>query len=224
MHTGMLSNPSAVPSTVSRGTTMQIGETLSVPAVAMRFSRNEEIYGEDEPSEFVYQVVKGAVRTTHFLEDGRRQIGAFHLPGDIFGFDLEGTYRFSAEAIIKTELLVVRRSVLEKVMVQDPSAARSLWALAATHLRHAQDLLVTLGRRSAIERVSAFLLEMARRRPGTNATLELPMSRCDIADYLGLTLETVSRTMSQLERAKTIALSGARCVTLRNQSALAESC
>jgi CRP/FNR family nitrogen fixation transcriptional regulator len=199
---------------------LKIGDSLELPAVSMTFDRNEEIYGETDPAEFVYQVVRGAVRTTRYLEDGRRQVGAFHLPQDIFGVEAGDTHRFTAEAIVDTEVRLVKRSVLEAATSKDIRAARALWTLTSVHLEKLQDQVLLLGRKSALERVAAFLLEMVQRKPNGTA-VDLPMSRNDIADYLGLTIETVSRTLTQLERTKAIALPSSRHIVLCNQSALA---
>jgi CRP/FNR family nitrogen fixation transcriptional regulator len=203
------------------GKGMQIGAHLELPATAMAFGRNEEIYGEGEPAEFVYKVVRGAVRTARYLEDGRRQVGAFHLVGDLFGCEAGETHRFSAEAVIDTEVLMVRRTALNKAVSQDAGAARQLWALTSARLEQLQDQLMLLGRMTASERVAAFLLDMSKRKSSVGA-VDLPMSRNDIADYLGLTIETVSRTFTQLRRAQTIALKGSRNIVLRDRMALAE--
>jgi CRP/FNR family nitrogen fixation transcriptional regulator len=199
---------------------LKIGDCLELPAATMTFDRNEEIYGETDPAEFVYQVVRGAVRTTRYLEDGRRQVGAFHLPQDIFGFEAGDTYRFTVEAIVDTEVRLVKRSALETAISKDMRAARALWTLTSAHLEKLQDQVLLLGRKSALERVAAFLLEMVQRKPNGGA-VDLPMSRNDIADYLGLTIETVSRTLTQLERTKAIALPSSRHIVLCNRSALA---
>lgn len=205
--------------TASAGNWLQIGDHLELPATVMTYGRNEEIYGEGEPAEFVYKVVQGAVRTARYLEDGRRQVGAFYLPGDILGVETGGLHRFSAEAVERTELLIIKRSALEKAVSEDPRAARQLWALTSAQLEQMQDQLLLLGRKSALERVAAFLLEMSRRKPVKGA-IDLPMSRNDIADYLGLTIETVSRTFTQLERARAIALLSSRRIILNDHGAL----
>lgn len=199
---------------------MRIGDLLELPATPMAFGRNEEIYGEDEPADYVYRVVRGAVRAARYLEDGRRQVGAFHLPGDIFGYEGGEAHRFSAEAVIDTTVLIVRRAQLDRAMSQDPAAAHQLWILTQTRLAQLQDQLMVLGRMTASERVAAFLLDMAKRKC-SSSEVDLPMSRHDIADYLGLTIETVSRIFSQLKRAQTIALNGSRNIVLRDRMALA---
>jgi CRP/FNR family transcriptional regulator, nitrogen fixation regulation protein len=192
-------------------------ELLGAP---MTFGRNEEIFGENEPAEYVYKVVSGTVRTYKILNDGRRQISAFLLPGDMFGLEPGEDHTFSAEAISEATVLVVKRSAVTALAQRDGDIARQLWALTARELHRAQEHMLLLIK-NAQERVAAFLLEMAERVPAGN-TVQLPMSRQDIADYLGLTIETVSRTLTQLEAASTIELPSSRRVVLRNRNALCQ--
>src|SRR3989440_11463975 len=121
--------------------------TGHVGLVASEFSygKDEEIYGEDEPAEIVYQVICGAVRTYKLLSDGRRQIGAFHLPGDVFGLELGTAHRLAAEAIIDTTVRLVRRRHLEQAAETDVEVARKLWTITAGDLRHAEDHMRLLG-------------------------------------------------------------------------------
>ncbi len=185
---------------------------------AMPFVRNCEIYGEAEPADYVYKVVTGAVRTYRILSDGRRQIGAFYLPGDIFGLEAGDAHHFSAEAITNSTIRIIKRNALLTLAASEPARARELWTLIAGELERMQDHAVLLIK-SAQERVASFLLELAQRL-STSEIVELPMSRHDIADYLGLTIETVSRTLAQLEGDATIALPSARRIVLRNRGAL----
>ena len=189
--------------------------------VASEFSykKDEEIYGEDEPAEYVYKVISGAVRSYKLLSDGRRQIGAFHLPGDVFGLESGATHRLAAEAIIDTTVRLVKRRSLDKAAGVDVQLARKLWAITAGELRHAEDHMLLLGRKTAMERVATFLLEMDRRL-AVAGMMALPMCRRDIGDYLGLTLETVSRALSQLQTQGVLDFSGARQVQLRNRDRL----
>jgi len=189
--------------------------------VASEFSyrKDEEIYGEDEPAEYVYQVIRGAVRTYKLLSDGRRQIGTFLLPGDIFGLESSMTHRLAAEAIIDTTVRLVKRRSLEQAAGTDVQVARKLWTMTAGELRHAEDHMLLLGRKSAMERVANFLLEMDRRL-AVAGLMALPMCRRDIGDYLGLTLETVSRALSQLHGEGVLGFSGARQIVLRNRQRL----
>ncbi|HUN99761.1 MAG TPA: helix-turn-helix domain-containing protein [Bradyrhizobium sp.] len=192
--------------------------TIALMGAPMRFSRNAEIYGEDEPAEYLYQVVSGAVRTYKVLEDGRRQICAFYLPGDIFGFEAGDSHMASAEAIGETHVLVVKRIAIMSRADHEKDLARQLWDATAQELRRFQEHMLLLIK-SAEERVAGFLVEMAHRAAKT-VSVELPMSRQDIADYLGLTIETVSRTFTQLEHSGLIALPTSRRVELRNYNAL----
>jgi CRP-like cAMP-binding protein len=184
----------------------------------MRFGSNEEIFGEGEPAEYVYKVTKGAVRTYKILCDGRRQIGGFYLPGDIFGLEVGKEHQFSAEAINDVTVLLVRRSVIVSLAERDCDIARELWSFTGRELNRVQEHLLLLVK-TAQQRVASFLLEMSARFAATDA-IELPMSRQDIADYLGLTIETVSRTITQLASEQAIGLPSARRIVLRNSSAL----
>jgi CRP/FNR family nitrogen fixation transcriptional regulator len=162
-----------------------------------RYDRGSEIYGEAEPADYIYQVLDGAVRSHKLLSDGRRQIGAFHLVGDIFGLENGTVHRFTAEAIVDTTVRLMKRRSLEHVAATDVLVALDLLNMTTTSLQHAEDHLLLLGRKTSLERVVAFLIEMDRRLT-TPGVMALPMCRRDIADYLGLTLETVSRALSYL--------------------------
>src|SRR5882672_8205932 len=188
-------------------------------ATEFSYKKDEEIYGEDEPAEYVYQVISGSVRSYKLLSDGRRQIGAFYLPGDVFGLESGPTHRLTAEAVADTTVRLVKRRNLEQAAGITVQVAQSLWAMTAGELRHAEDHMLLLGRKNAMERVANFLLEMDRRLAGTGM-VALPMCRRDIGDYLGLTLETVSRALSQLHGEGVLGFSGARQIVLRNRQHL----
>jgi CRP/FNR family nitrogen fixation transcriptional regulator len=201
--------------------TIQFGPDLSLRGVRMQFGRNEEIFGEDEDAEYVYRVVSGAVRTMRFSADGRRQILGFHLPGEIFGLEGGEVHTLSAEAVTESDIVMVRKSCLDRAASENMSAARALLALTSQQLSSARDHALVLGRKGAGERVAAFLLEIAGRFV-SKREMDLPMSRADIADYLGLTIETVSRAFSEFERTAAIALPSSRHVVMRNPNALFE--
>lgn len=211
--------PTAEP---ARGCGVEFFPGASLSGFTMRFERNEEIFGEQEEADFAYKVIAGAVRTFRVLSDGRRQVVGFHLVGEMFGLERGPAHRFSAEAVSDCTIALVRRTAIDKAAQADGDAARWLWGLASGEMERLQDHAMRLGRMTAAERVSAFLLEMADRSPATGG-VELPMSRCDIADYLGLTVETVSRTLTQLERDQTIAIPSSRHILLNDRAALAES-
>jgi CRP/FNR family nitrogen fixation transcriptional regulator len=201
------------------GTETGFHTSLGMMGAKLPYARNEEIYGQDEPAEFVYRLLSGSVRTYKLLDDGRRQVGAFYLPGDIFGLESGSAHRFAAEAIGDVVVLAVKRTTLVALARTDATVARELWQLTARELDHVHDQMVLLGRSSAQERVASFLIEMSKRSQNS-ADFELPMSRQDIADYLGLTIETVSRTFSQMERRACIELPSSRKVRLKNSAAL----
>jgi len=210
-----------VPATSPAATDPFAAITGHAGLVASEFTyhKDEEIYGEDEPAEYVYQVISGAVRSYKLLSDGRRQIGAFHLPGDVFGLESGASHRLATEAIIDTTVRLVKRKSLEQAAGHDVQVARKLWTMTASELRHAEDHMLLLGRKTAMERVATFLLEMDRRLT-VAGMMALPMCRRDIGDYLGLTLETVSRALSQLHTQGVLGFSGARQIVLRNRQRL----
>lgn len=196
-----------------------VHDLLDRMGACMSFDHNAEVFGEEEPAEYLYKVVSGAVRICKLMSDGRRQISTFYLPGDMFGMEAEDTHRFSAEAIGSCNILVVNRSAFIARTARETDMVTQLWTQALSHLQRAQDHMLLLGRKSAQERVAAFLLDMAERLSKSGA-VELPMSRQDIADYLGLTIETVSRTLTQLEREGVISIPVCRRIVLRNRAAL----
>jgi CRP/FNR family nitrogen fixation transcriptional regulator len=186
--------------------------------VRMSFDRDEEIFGEGEATGHVYRVLTGAVRTYRVLSDGRRQIVEFHIAGDLFGLDGDLQHTLSAEAVTDSSLQVVRRSTF----LNDPAGQATAMAVMMKKFQRAQEHMLLLGRHTACERVSAFLLDFQRRTG--DAVVDLPMSRQDMADYLGLTIETVSRTMTQLQGSGLIDLVSCRKIALRNVPALDRIC
>ncbi len=187
------------------------------------YSGGTEIFGEAKPAEYVYQIVEGAVRTHKLLSDGRRQIGAVHLPGDIFGLENGDFHRFTAEAIVDTTVRLVKRQSLELVAKTNPVMALSLLTMTTDNLQHVENHMLLLGRKTAIERVAAFLLEMNDRLTAAGV-MALPMNRRDIADYLGLRLEIVARALSEFQRKGYLKLSGnfQRELCVLNSAGLAE--
>jgi CRP/FNR family nitrogen fixation transcriptional regulator len=179
----------------------------------MNFARNLEIYAESEPAGNVYKVVSGVVRISKLLPDGRRQISAFHTAGDMFGFEADDLHHASAEAVTPVKVIAYKWQSLLADSAGSASVVRDLLNLTIVGLRQTQEHLLLLGRKNALERVAAFLLDMAKRTK-TGPVVELAMARHDIADYLGLTLETVSRMFAELKDQGAIKLEGARRVHL----------
>ncbi|MBN8910112.1 MAG: helix-turn-helix domain-containing protein [Rhodospirillales bacterium] len=174
----------------------------------MRFGRDHEIHAEGDAAEFCYRVVSGCVRTVRLLEDGRRQVGEFLLAGEVFGLDELDTHSFAAETVTETVLRRYPRRMVEALAESRPALARRLRQLALEHLRATQERTLLLGRKTATERLASFVLEFDRRMPASGrGLLDLPMSRTDIADHLGLTVETVCRVLAALKREGTIQVS-----------------
>jgi CRP/FNR family transcriptional regulator, nitrogen fixation regulation protein len=180
----------------------------------------KKIFGDGEPAEYVYKVLSGSVRIYKLLSDGRRQINGFYLPGDVFGLELGDDHCSSAEAISDCSILIVKRKLLLRAAEQNMDIARSLLSFADAELRKSRTHAMLLIK-NAQERLAGFLIEMAERLAGKGA-VGLPMSRQDIADYLGLTIETVSRTLSQFAQSSTIQIIASRQIILRNLRVLGE--
>jgi CRP/FNR family nitrogen fixation transcriptional regulator len=216
------STPSLIPSLKQRSVRVPPGDeragSIELMGAVVPFARNSEIFGENEPADYLYKLVSGSVRSYKVLVDGRRQIGAFYVPGDIFGLETADAHTFSAEAITDCKILVIKRSAVMALAARDPDVARQMWAATARELKRMQEHSLLLIK-TAQERVASFLLEMAE-RVTADGLVELPMSRQDIADYLGLTIETVSRTLTQLEKTAAIGVPSSRRILLRNRSAL----
>lgn len=194
-------------------------DPLGVAGVRMTWRRNEEIFGEGESATCVYRVLRGVVRTYRILADGRRQIAEFFLPGEVFGLHARAVHQASAEAVTDCEVVAVRRSQLSERSLNDGATAHKLLALTLHQLLRSEEHMLILGRKTASERLAWFLMDMAERIPAPNR-VELPMSRQDIADFLGLTIETVSRSMTQLQDEGVIELPTCRQVVLRNRQTL----
>jgi CRP/FNR family nitrogen fixation transcriptional regulator len=194
-----------------------------VSSSEFKYRKDTEIFGQAEPADYIYQVIEGAVRTHKLLSDGRRQIGAFHLPADIFGLENGDFHRFTAEAIVDATVRLVKRQSLEREAKKDPRMVRNLLNMTTDNVQHVENHLLLLGRQSATERVGAFLLEMNGRLTSAGA-MALPMSRRDIADYLGLTVETVARALSAFKRKGYLKVAGPmqREIIVLNSAGLTE--
>lgn len=185
----------------------QFGTTVSV-------QREQEIYAQGDEAAYCWRVVSGCVRTVRLMEDGRRTVGEFRFAGEHFGFDDIGTHEYAAEAVNDAVLRRYPRRMVEALAERHTGLAHRLRAMALANLRTAHDQALLLGRKTAVERIASFLLEMERRSPPQNGLLELPMCRTDVADHLGLTVETVCRTLAFLKREGllTIARTGVQIV------------
>lgn len=187
-------------------------------AVSLTFQAGDEIYAQDEDADLIYRIIRGAVRTSHLLADGRRQIGDFYYEGDVIGVETGGTHRFSAEALGACEVLAIRRA--GSAAYDTGRLERMIWRATATELQRAQSHMLLLGRATACERVARFLLDIAARFRGE--VVALPMGRQDMADYLGLTIETISRMLGRLQADGLVEFIGARQYRIRRPGALSD--
>lgn len=195
-------------------------DDLASSSAVLKLGRGSEIITQGATAEYCFQVIDGCVRTVRRLEDGRRQIGEFLLPGDIFGWEAIGEHEFAAEAVTAVTLRRLRLSAVERRADEDRAFAQRLRRYVTEQIKAARSRLVVLGRLRAAERIAAFLLEMNKRLGDDgSAVVELPMCRTDMADYLGLTIETVSRGLTELRRRGAITVKGA-WIVIRDQDAL----
>jgi CRP/FNR family nitrogen fixation transcriptional regulator len=176
--------------------------------VRMHFAAEEEIYAQEEDADLIYQVLEGVVRTSRLLSDGRRQIGDFYYPGELFGMEPGDTHSFSADALGDCTILAAKRSAIRHCGDQRERLEDLIWTATAQELARTQQHLFVLGRRGACEKVASFLMSAAER--AKSDLTPLAMSRQDIADYLGLTIETVSRTLTQLQSEGLVRFAGYR--------------
>ena len=205
-------------STATALRTDALGDVMAQMGLRMSFARDEEIFGQDEDADLVYRITHGAVRTTRLMSDGRRQIGEFYFAGELFGLEHGEVHKFSAEALSDCTVQVLKRSALRKLAQSDPGVERMVWEATARELERAQEHVLLLGRKTACERVASLLQRVADRF-GPEAA-ELPMGRQDMADYLGLTIETVSRMLTQLQGEAIVAFRNTRRFEICKRGAL----
>jgi CRP/FNR family transcriptional regulator len=167
-----------------------------------RIEAKELLFAEGDEVSHLYRVETGAIALHKMLADGRRQIMGFAYPGDLIGLGLDREHAMNAQAIKPTRVRCLPAASLRQAAAKDPALALKLYEALASELAAARDLLLTTGQRSALERVAGFLLAFSRRHERTGRdgeNFELPMTRTDIGDFLGLTIETVSRTFTRLK-------------------------
>jgi CRP-like cAMP-binding protein len=187
----------------------------------LRFHHNQTIFNEGDAAEHAFRVVSGAVRLCKHLADGRRQIVQFLFPGDLFSFmELVG-HSLTAEAVNDVVLTSYPQRQIVHLGTQDPNLRERFVALLSQRLHGMHDHLMLLGRQTALERVSSFLLSLKERLSADEGdAMEIPMSRQDMADYLGLTIETVCRVLTKLRRSRTIGIPNIHQLVLNDVDAL----
>lgn len=192
--------------------------------VHKKLAPGETLFFEGDRSDSLYILTEGCVRLSKMLADGRRQITGFLFPSDFLGLALRERYAYSAEAVDPVALCRYPKNRLESLLDQFPAMERRLLAVASNELAAAQDQMLLLGRKTALERVATFLLILMRRMQlkGRADAVSLPMTRTDIGDYLGLTIETVSRSLTRLKRDRVVRFVTAQDLQIVDPKALAK--
>ena len=188
------------------------------------FAPREDLFLDGDEASHLYEVIEGIVCAYRILPDGGRHIVSFYYPGDVLGHCSTEAYAFSAQALTPVSVRSVPLASLERQMRQRPDLAQKLLRMAAVELTATRDHLVCLAAKSAEAKTASFLLALSRRNAAVGedpAEIRLPMTRLDIADYLGLTLETVSRMLSKFKRQGLIDLPRATLVRIKNARTLA---
>ncbi|HWB49507.1 MAG TPA: helix-turn-helix domain-containing protein [Stellaceae bacterium] len=216
---GFFSQPQ--PAGVSVARSGQLDELVALEQLGSRrsFARDEEIYAEGDRADCWFKVISGTVRICKLMADGRRHIAEFFHAGDCFGLDGADTRALAAEAVGDVIVMRFNRAATERLIDQRPELARHMCNMTLRNLAHAQTRLLLLGRMTAPERVASFLIELAERRD-VRRVLDIPMSRNDIADYLGLTIETVCRVLSAMKRDGLVAIPNPHRIEIRDRDAL----
>lgn len=173
------------------------------------YDLHEHLFFDGDEICQIYEIIEGYVCVYKLMSDGRRQVISFGFPGDLVGFSVDQTHRFSAEAITMCRARAIPMQAIDKLVEDRPDFSRKLLRFAAFELANAREQLLTVARKSATEKLATFLVALIQRhghRTDGDIIVELPMTRTDIADYLGLTIETVSRVISKFRRAGLIEL------------------
>jgi len=189
----------------------------------MHFARGETIFSEGDSAEYAYKIASGTVRLCKHMSDGRRQIAQFIFPGEFFSFMDLKEHSFTAEAVNDVVLLCYPQKQIERLGEERLTLRKRFAEVLTRRVRDIQNHLVMLGRQTAKERVAAFLVHVIEHMSiDKNGLMELPMSRQDMADYLGLTIETVCRVLSLMKRERLIDIPNLHQLVIKNTATLAE--
>jgi CRP/FNR family transcriptional regulator len=206
---------------ICRGLARQAKSRIMAVSTLQKAAPRETIFSEGDEADGVYEVVSGMLQLYKLLPDGRRQITGFLGAGQILGLAPEGHHVYTAEAITNVTLCRYTRAGFDRLIDEVPGLARRLLYVASHELRAAQDQMLLLGRKGATEKVASFLLLMAEQQDCDDEVF-VPMARNEIADYLGLTTETVSRTFTKLKLEGVIGLPTPNQVEIRDSERLEE--
>jgi len=195
----------------------------AVPASERHLETHEPLVHEGDDTHYFYEVLEGIVSSYKIFADGRRQIVSFAFPGDLIGFSQGNTYRYDCEAIAPSRVRALPKTSLLRSIRERPEIGEKLLALAAAEVAYFEDHSINLGRKSALERIASFLLNIIERAgfgDAESVKLQLPISRLDMADFLGLTIETVSRSMTKLRTRGIIELPQTTTLVVSNMDRL----
>jgi len=215
--------PARVPACKPAATKPPADEFAALDRVGtvVTLGRGQALFYDGDAADHYFKVLTGAVRCCKLLADGRRHVSEFYLPGDFIGFHAVDTYLFTAEAVTDTSVVRYSRRSVDALASQEPRFGRRLLTIACQSLSAAQQKLVLLGRKTAEERIASFLIDLIERGDESDR-IALPMSRTDIGDHLGLTMETVSRGLSHLKSEGLISLEDSHHILVRDRDALEE--
>ncbi len=198
-------------------------DDLFLASVRRSFVPREIIVCEGDSSDSVFEVVEGVVKLYKLTPDGRRQVTGFVYPGQLFGLSQQGACIYTAEAITRVAVVLYPRTKLDHLAARVPGLAQRLLSLATRELITAQDQMLLLGRKTAVEKIASFLVAQAAdavARGGDGGSIYLPMTRADIGDYLGLTTETVSRVFKPLKEHGIVSLRQQKYVVIHDHAKL----
>lgn len=213
------------PITICRSLKAEVLADLRRHGTMQVLQPEQAVIHEGDPARRVFMLTLGSLKIYTLLADGRRQITGFMFPGDFLGISIDGEYAFTVEALERSELWWFSRTAFDRLLEEHPEMERELYRMAAHELAAAQQQMVLLGRKNAAERLASFFLDLLGREERVTGralrTLHLSMSRSDIADYLGLTKETVSRMLSELRSRALIRLEAQNRIELLDRDGLA---
>jgi CRP/FNR family transcriptional regulator, anaerobic regulatory protein len=208
---------------ICRGLERSAVTRIAAVSLQQKLAERQTVFCEGDPAESVYEIVSGMLKLYKLLPDGRRQVTGFLLRGHLLGLASNERYLYTAEAVTPVTLCRYPKARFERLLDEVPGFARRLLAVTSDELRAAQDQMVLLGRKSAAEKLASFLLMTAEDQDDgeeESDTVNIPMGRADIADYLGLSTETVSRTLTQLKCRGVIALPTSAHIEIRQRDRL----
>jgi CRP/FNR family transcriptional regulator len=196
------------------------GNPLSAIGSLHKKAPGEAVFLEGDAADSIYEVVRGTLRLYKMLPDGRRQIVGFMTAGHLLGLAPEGQFVYSVDAVTEVTLCRYKRTAFDRLIDEVPGLARRLLSATSHELSIAQNQMLLLGRKTAVEKVASFILITADLQAGSDDEVDVPMTRSDIADHLGLTIETVSRTLTKLKAEGLIALPTPTRLEIRDRDGL----